>query len=423
MGILKKVTPMSKATKPLSDKEIKAAAPKEKPYKLYDGGGLILEVPTKQKKRWRLKYRFEGKEKLLSLGTYPQISLQAARKIREELKEQIAKGFDPSQNRKDKKEEQQQKEIKKQKEEIKQKNNFKNIALEWLELQEENLAYSTFKNRKAALERDFYPVIGNTPMEEITRKDLISIAVTIQDRGALYTAHRMLNVCNQIWRYAIQAEKVEHNIVNDISKKDILKKFERKNFRTITDPKRIGELMRAIDTYQGEVTTKAALQLLTRTFTRPQNIRYAEWNEFDLNKKVWIIPANKMKMSKEHIIPLTKQAIKILKDIEPFTQNAKYVFHSSISTQKAISENTLNQALKRLDFGSEIVSHGFRAMFSTLAYENGNFRSEVIEDLLAHQEINQVKKAYNRAAYEKEKREIMIWWSDFLDEVKAKNEK
>lgn len=404
---------MSRTTKQLTANEIKNAKPREKEYKLFDGGGLYLSITPKAQKWWRLKYRFEGKEKRLSLGVYPHTSLLEARKMREELKTKIAIGIDPSQDRKEKKRERDTKEIK-------QQNTFKNVSLEWVKMQKTELAESTLKRYKRALERDFYPIIGDMPIVDITRKDLIKIATTIQDRGAIDTAHRLLNVCNQIWRYALQFEKVEHNIVNDISKKDVLKQYEKTVFRTITEKKRIGQLMRAIDTYQGELTTKAALQLLTLTFTRPYNIRFAEWKEFDLNKKVWTIPAEKMKMRKEHSLPLTPQAIKILKEIYPYTKNAKYVFHSSISTQKTISENTLNQALKRLDFGSEIVAHGFRAMFSTLAYESGSFRGEVIEDLLAHQEKNAIKRAYNRAKYETEKKEVMKWWADFLDEVKAK---
>lgn len=407
---------MARTIKQLTANEIKNAKPKEKEYKLFDGGGLYLSITPKAQKWWRLKYRFEGKEKRLSLGVFPHISLLEARKMREELKTQIALGVDPSQDRKDQKQ-------KRNTIEIIQQNTFKKVSLEWVKLQETELAESTLKRYKRALERDFYPIIGDMPINDVTRKHLIHIATTIQERGAIDTAHRLLNVCNQIWRYALQFDMVAHNIVNDISKKDVLKQYEKKSFRTITDMERIGELMRAIDTYQGELTTKAALQLLTLTFTRPHNIRFAEWGEFDLKNKVWTIPAEKMKMRKEHILPLTEQAIKILKEIHPYTQNAKYVFHSPISTFKPISENTLNQALKRLEFGGEIVSHGFRAMFSTLAYENGNFRGEVIETLLAHQETNAIKRAYNRAEYETEKRELMKWWADLLDEVKAKNEK
>lgn len=402
---------MARITKPLTDTEIKAAKPKDKEYKLFDGGGLYLSITPKNKKWWRLKYLLNGKEKRISLGVYPTTSLQDARKQREELKTLIAKGIDPALDRKEEKET-----IKA--EEIRSQNTFENVSKEWVELQRIRLGETTLSKYERALERDFYPIIGQKIISDITRQDLISIAQKIQERGANETAHRLLNLCNQIWRYALQLDKVEHNIVNDISKKDVLQSFKKSNFRTITDKERIGELMRAIDTYQGEINTKYALKLLTLTFVRPYNIRFAEWSEFDLKKRTWTIPAEKMKMKREHTIPLSLQAAEILETIYPYTKGARYVFHSPISRLKPISENTLNQALKRLDFGGEIVSHGFRAMFSTIAYESGLFRGEVIEDLLAHQETNQVKRAYNRAAYENEKRELMQWWSDFLDEVK-----
>lgn len=412
----KKVIPkMARKTAALTANEIKNAKPKEKEYKLFDGGGLYLSITPNGGKGWRLKYLFNGKEKRLSLGTYPVTSLQGARKKREELKSLIDQGIDPAAERK------KEKEIIKE-EETKSQNTFKNISIEWVEKQRLRLGVTTLSKYERALERDFYPIIGEKSMNDITRQDVIAIAQTIQERGALETAHRLLNLCNQIWRYALQLEKVDRNIINDISKKDVLQSFKKSNYRTITDKQRIGELMTAIDTYKGEFTTKAALKLLTLTFVRPYNIRFAEWNEFDLKNKVWTIPDNKMKMSKAHSIPLPPQAIKILEEIYPYTNDAKYVFHSPISRLKPISENTLNQALKRLEFGGEIVSHGFRAMFSTLAYESGLFRTEVIEDLLAHQEKNQVKRAYNRSLYEKEKREVMEWWSNFIDEVKnAKN--
>ncbi len=402
---------MARITKPLTDKEIKAANPKQKEFKLFDGGGLYLSVTPKNQKWWRLKYLLNGKEKRISLGVYPTTSLQDARKKREELKEQIAKGIDPANERKEEKEA-----IKA--EEIKSQNTFKNVSTQWVELQRSRLGETTLSKYERALERDFYPTIGDKSMEDITRQDLISIAKVIQDRGAVETAHRLLNLCSQIWRYAMQLEKVERNIVNDISKRDILQPIKKKHFRTITDGERIGELMKAIDNYTGEFTTKAALKLLTLTFVRPYNIRFAEWGEFDLKKAEWIIPADKMKMKREHRLPLPPQAVKILEEIYPYTKDAKYVFHSPISRLKPISENTLNQALKRLDFGSEMVSHGFRAMFSTIAYETGKFRGEVIEDLLSHQETNQVKRAYNRAAYEREKRELIEWYANFLDKVK-----
>nr|BDD47926.1 integrase [Campylobacterota bacterium] len=407
---------MARITKQLSDKEIKAAGPKEKEYKLFDGGGLYLSVTPKGKKWWRLKYRFDGKEKRISLGVYPTTSLQDARRQRETYREKIAKGIDPSLERKEEKEAIKAIEVKNQ-------NTFKNISTEWVELQRSRLGETTLSKYERALERDFYPAIGDKSMNDITRKDLIDIAKMIQERGAIETAHRLLNLCNKIWRYAMQFDKVDHNIVNDISKKDVLQPIKKKHFRTITDKERIGELMKAVDGYTGEFTTKYALKLLALTFVRPYNIRYAEWPEFDIKKAEWVIPADKMKMKREHRLPLPPQAIKILEEIYPYTKDAKYVFHSPISRLKPISENTLNYALKRLDFGSEIVSHGFRAMFSTIAYESGLFRSEVIEDLLAHQETNHVKKAYNRAAYENEKRKIIEWYANYLDEAKAINGK
>ena len=199
----------------------------------------------------------------------------------------------------------------------------------------------------------------------------------------------------------------------------MLKPYKPKKYNTITEPHRIGQLLRAIDGYQGEYTTRQALKLLPHVFVRSSNIRLAEWKEIDFKKRLWVIPAEKMKAKKEHRLPLTDQAIEILREIYPYTKEAKYIFHSPISRTRPLTDVTLSKALKRLDFGSEIVPHGFRAMFSTLAYESGNFRSEVIEALLAHQENNKVKAAYNRALYEAEKRQVMEWWSNFLDEVKA----
>lgn len=233
------------------------------------------------------------------------------------------------------------------------------------------------------------------------------------------TAHRLLNLCNQIWRYALQHDKVEHNVVADIDKKIVLKGFRKKEYKTITEPKRIGELLRAIDTYNASYTNKYLLRLLPYVFVRSANIREAEWSEFDLINKVWTIPAEKMKMKQEHRLPLCDQAIKILEEVYPYTKDAKYVFHSPLSRTRVLTREAISSALKRLDFGEEIVPHGFRAMFSTIAYESGKFRGEVIKALLAHQDANKVRSAYNRADYANEKRELVEWYGDYLDKVKA----
>jgi len=235
--------------------------------------------------------------------------------------------------------------------------------------------------------------------------------------------NRSIDRCNQIWRYALQFDKVKHNIVADISKKDVLKPTESGETKTILEPKRIGELLRAIDDYKGDYTTKACLQLLPHVTVRSQSIRLAEWKEFDLEKGEWIVPSEHLKLPTKHKglreydlkLPLTKKALEILQEIYPYTKDCKYVFHTPRSRTKPLSDQAL---LIRLGFGEEITPHGFRAMFSTLVNENGNFRREVVESILGHKDANEVRRAYNRATYEDEKIEVMTWWSEFLEEVK-----
>ena len=400
-------------TSKLTDKKVKSAKPKEvdgvlKDNYIPDGGGLYLIVTAKGGKLWRYHFSFQNKKYRLPLGKYPQLSLKEARELHKEAQTLKAKGINPIEERRAKKQQQKQE----------QKNSFKEVAEEYLKKRSKELAQSTIKKHANALKRDFYPIIGNKSIDKIERAELVKIAQTIQKRGANETAHRLLNLCSQIWRYALQLDKVKHNIVSDISKNDVLQAYTHKPMRTITDPKRIGELMRALHEYHGEYSTKWALLFMAHTFVRSSNIRFAEWNEIDFKKRVWTIPSHKMKTKVEHTLPLTTQAIKILKEIEPYSKESKYIFPSSLGHSKALSENTLNTAFKRLGFGGEIVSHGFRSMFSTLAYESGKFRGEVIESLLAHKDPNEIRRAYNRATYEDEKIEVMTWWSGFLEGVR-----
>lgn len=386
--------------------QLVGAAHKDKRYP--DGGGLYLLATAKGGKLWRYNYSMNGKKYVYSLGKYPALSLKDARVIHGELKTLIAKGINPVEKKK------------KEKQEVKRtaNNSFKEVAEAYLMMQDGKLALSTLSKHKRALERDFYPVIGTMDINKIERRDLIAVATAIQERGAMETAHRLLNLCNQIWRYALQHDKVEHNVVADIDKKIALKGFKKTKYKTITEPKRIGELLRAIDTYTGSYTTKHLLRLLPFVFVRSANIRQAEWSEFDLVNKVWTISAEKMKMKQEHRLPLCEQAIAILKEVHPYTKDAKYVFHSPLSKTRALTDVAVSSALKRLDFGDEIVPHGFRAMFSTIAYESGKFRGEVIEALLAHQDTNKVRSAYNRADYADEKRELVEWYGDYLEGLK-----
>lgn len=372
-----------------------------------DGGGLYLLATAKGGKLWRYNFSLHNKKYVYSIGKYPAISLKDARVIHSDLKTKVAKGINPAE----------EKRIKKLEKKRTEKNSFRDVAEDYLKMQVGMLAPSTLKKHCNALERDFYPVIGNMPINTITRKDLIAVAKAVQDRGAFETAHRLLNLCNQIWRYALQHDKVEHNVVADIDKRIALKGFKKNKYKTITEPKRIGELLRAIDTYTGSYTTKHLLRLLPYVFVRSANIRLAEWDEFDLVKKVWTIPAEKMKSRKEHKLPLCKQAIEILQEVYPYTKDAKYVFHSPLSRMRPLTDVAISSALKRLEFGDEIVPHGFRAMFSTIAYEN-KFRGEVIEALLAHTDTNKVRSSYNRADYIEEKRGLVEWYGKYLEDLK-----
>ncbi len=373
-----------------------------------DGGGLYLLATAKGGKLWRYNFSLFSKKYVYSIGKYPAISLADARAEHRELQSKVAKGINPVVEKREKKTAK-RKAI---------RNTFQDVAEDYLKMRKDDLATSTYVRYERALKRDFYPFIGAMPIDKVTRGNLVEIATYVQQRGALETAHRYLNLCNQIWKYALQFDKVEHNIVGDIDKTIALKKFTNKEYKTITNPKRIGELLRAIDGYTGSFTTRHLLRFLPYVFVRSANIREAVWSEFDLKKKLWTIPASKMKSGKEHKLPLSTQAVKILEEVGLYTHDAKYVFHSPLSRTRPLTDVAVSSALKRLDFGDEIVPHGFRAMFSTIAREHKK-RDEVIEALLAHVDSNKVRSAYNRADYTEEKREIMQWYADYLEGVKG----
>jgi len=391
---------------------VKSAKPKNdngtlKDKRYPDGGGLYLLVTAKGGKLWRYNFSLNSKKYVYPIGKYPVISLKDARDIHTELKNKIAKGTNPVIEKREQK-------VAKRKA---IRNSFKDVAEDYLKMRKDELAPSTYVRYERALKRDFYPFIGAMPIDKVTRGDLVSIATYVQQRGALETAHRYLNLANQIWRYALQFDKVEHNIVGDIDKTIALKKFTNKEYKTITEPKRIGELLRAIDDYKGSFTTRHLLRFLPYVFVRSANIREAVWSEFDLKKKLWTIPASKMKSGREHQIPLSDQAIAILEEVGQYTHDAKYVFHSPLSRTRPLTDVAVSSALKRLDFGDEIVPHGFRAMFSTIANEHGK-EKDVIEALLAHVEKDKVRGAYNRAEYREKKREVVQWYADYLEGVK-----
>lgn len=400
---------MPRITTPLSDKEVKAAKAKEKLYKLFDGGGLFMEIHPKQQKRWRIKYRFKGKDKTLSLGTYPNISLKAARIKREEIKRLVSEGIDPSQQRKDNK----ALELKKQEEEI---NTFKRSAKLYIEHLRPIRNEKYWNSIESAFDRDINPIIGNKNINDINAKDIIEVLLHIQSRGAIETAHRLFSQISSVFKYAVSNTYADRNPCNDMDKNHVLKQVQSKHYATITDSEQIGKLLYDINKYSGAYTVRMALRFAPYIALRPYNIRHARWENIDFISKLWTIPAQDMKTGKEHIVPLTDSMLKILNELKSFSGDREYVFPSDKKPKQPLSDTTLNKALRRMGYsGDKFVAHGFRAMFSTITNEQSGFRFEVIETQLAHKIGNSVSRAYNRALYMDERKDLMQWWSDYLD--------
>ncbi len=385
---------------------IKNASPKEKQYKLVDGGGLYLIISASGKKYWRYNYRFAKKQKTLALGVYPSVSLKEVRSLHQEAKKQLADGIDPSHKRKlDKITANQQ-----------AQDSFQAIASEWLSKQKVKWSDSHYSNVTSRLENHIYPWLGSRPLIEITAPELLAVLRRMESKSIHHTALKTKQYCGQIFRYGIVTGRCERDPSADLQ--GALTTYKPTSFAAITDPKEIGGLLRSIGDYSGDFVTRQALKLAPLVFVRPTEIRHAEWSEIDLNNELWVIPAEKMKMRTEHIVPLSKQAIEILKETKELTSNGKYVFPSIRSRSRAMSENTLNGALRRMGYTKqEMTAHGFRAMASTSLNSLG-YKSDVIERQLAHAEKNKVRAAYNRAEYMPERTAMMQEWSDYLDSLK-----
>jgi len=388
---------------PLTDTTIRNAKAKEKQYKLSDERGLYLLVGKTGRKYFRFDYRFFGKRKTMALGVYPDVSLAEARERRDEARKLIQKGVDPSQLKK---------EAKKMLKEL-VVNNFEAIAREWFE---KNTNIWTKKHSSTVIRRlefNVFPLVGSRPIKLITAPELLEVLRKIESRGAIETAHRVKQICGQVFRYAIATGRAERDPSADL--KGALTPVESKSMATITNPQKIGGLLRAIDDYDGQIMTMCALRLAPLTFVRPGELRHAEWSEIDLDNAAWKIPAHKMKMKLPHIVPLSKQAVDILLEIKPITGNGRYIFPSLRSTARPMSNNTVNAALRRMGYAKdEMTGHGFRAMASTVLNEQG-WPSDVIERQLAHVEGNSVRAAYNHAQHLPERQKMMQAWADFLD--------
>lgn len=389
----------------LTSTKIHSAKPLEKPYKLSDSGGLYLLINPNDSRWWRLKYRFEGREKGLSLGVYPHVSLQQARSQRDEAKKAVANGIDPS--------------VKRQAEKSATANTFEAVAREWLALQQKKLAQTTYDKAVATLETLVFPYIGSRPIAKLAAADVLKVLKRIEGRGIHETAHRTRQRCSQVFRFAVQTGRAEHDVTADL--RGALASVESEHHAAITEPARIGELLRAIDGYSGHPVTAYALKLAPLLFVRPGELRHAEWTEFvlDGHEPHWRIPAEKMKMGEQHVVPLSKQALALLHELQPLTGGGQYLFPSLRSGSRPMSENTVNAALRRLGYASdEMTGHGFRSLASTNLNEQG-YHPDLIELQLAHAERNKVRAAYNKAQRLPERRQMMQAWANYLDGLRA----
>ena len=391
-----------------SDAKLRALKSEAKPYKIFDGGGLYIEVSTTGAKLWRLKYRHGGVEKRLAFGAYPDVTLARARSLRDEARQQLAEGHDPGALRKIEK--------------LRSTNGttFEAIANEWLKEFGDQYTESTRIRTRARLTRFVFPHVGKIEMSALRTMDLLTMLQPIKTEGKRETAHRVHQLCGQICRYAVSTGRAEHDVSTAI-RGSIPAPIVR-HMPAIIDPNEVGPLLRAIDDYDGGSTVRAALQLSALFFVRPGEIRQAEWREFDIAKAQWNIPGERMKMRKDHLVPLATQAIAILDDLRELTGHGRFLFPSLRTGERPISDGTVSAALRRMGYGGDVMTpHGFRAMARTILDEVLGFPEAVIEQQLAHAVSGPLGSAYNRTKHLPERKMMMQRWAEYLDERRASN--
>ncbi|OGQ95526.1 MAG: integrase [Deltaproteobacteria bacterium RIFOXYD12_FULL_57_12] len=397
---------MPRRITPLTDTKIRTIKPAEKPQKLFDGGGLFLLVTPTGGKLWRLKYRFGGTEKLLAIGAYPQISLAEARQKRDQASTLMANGVDPSDTKKAQKAA-----------DTHETETFEIIAREWYAKFSPSWAASHGTKIIRRLELYVFPWLGNRPIKAITAPELLTALRRIEAKGTLETAHRTQQNCGQVFRYAVATGRAERDPSGDL--RGAIPPANGKHMATITDPKEIAGLLRSIDDYRGSIVTRCALQLAPLVFVRPGELRNAEWAEINFDAEEWRIPAEKMKAGTLHIVPLSRQALAVLREIHPLTGHGRYVFPSPRTDSRPMSSNAVLSALRRMGYAKDEMSgHGFRSMASTLLNEQG-WNRDAIERQLAHAERNSVRAAYNYAEFMPERKKMMQAWADYLEGIKA----
>lgn len=397
---------------PLTAAQVLQAKPAQKTQKLFDGGGMFLEITTSGGKRWRLKYRFGGKENLLSLGVYPETTLAQARVAREAARAMLKAGTDPSQQR----------QIDKATRNMAAESTFEALAREWHDTKVPGWSTSHADTTMKRLVKNVFPWIGRRPLIDINAPELLATLRRIETRGAIDTTHRVQGLISEIFRFAIATGRALTNPASELGA--ALKTTVKGHHPAITEPKRFGQMLRDIDAYSGSNITRAALHIHALTFQRPNEIRDMAWAEIDLEAGIWVIPPGRMKGilqrkadGNPHQIPLSVQAIAVLKDLQPLTGSGKLVFPSERGQGRCISENTARQALRSMGY-LDHVPHGFRASVRTMAREHLHFDKDVIERQLSHGSDEELGGAYDRTQFMAERVKLMTAWADYLDKLR-----
>ncbi|MDE9494801.1 tyrosine-type recombinase/integrase [Xenorhabdus bovienii] len=385
----------------LTDLAIKRAKPKEKAYTLADSNGLSLLIDTNGSKGWRYRYQYAGKTKMISLGVYPVVTLTEARTKRDEARKLVANGINPSEARKAEK--------------ISTanliENTFENIANEWYEKRTDRWSASYAEEMMETFEKDVFPYIGKRPIAEIKPMELMAVLSRINERGATEKLRKVRQRCGEVWRYAIVTGRAEYNPAPDLASAFVSHKKTHYAF-LIADE--IPELYKALNAYTGSFMVKMGMRLQMMTGVRPGELRRAEWSEIDFNKAQWEIPAEKMKMRRPHIVPLSRQSIDILEQIKPITGQGKYVFPGRINQSQPMSEMALNVLIRRIGYAGRVTGHGFRHTMSTILHEQG-YNTAWIEAQLAHVDKNSIRGTYNHAQYLDGRREMLQWYADYME--------
>ncbi len=391
----------------LSALQVRSAKGQERPYKVSDSGGLYMFVQPSGQRYWRLAYRWAGKQKTMALGVYPDVSLADARAKRDAVRKLLAAGTDP---------------VAKAREDelaakLAEQATFRILAEEWIgKCEREGRADITLHKQRWLLSF-VYPKLGDRPINRISGHEVYEVLRQVEAKGHYETARRLRGTCGQVFRYAVATGRAERDVCVDLRGALITPKV--KHLAAITRPDEAGDLMRAIDGFDGYRVTQVALRLAPHLFVRPGELRHAEWKEFDFDERIWAIPAEKMKMRRPHFVPLSRQALAIIEEIRPVTERDRYVFPCQGKRDRPMCENTLNSALRRLGYArDDMTSHGFRATASTLLNESGQWNTDAIERALAHQDRDNVRAAYHRGTHWAERVRMAQWWSDYLEQLR-----